>query len=115
MQIYAVIGVLLIIAAGVTYIDRSATARYEAAAIAKGMKVQRESTEDVTRRSAAATAKLEKDLESSRARAVSHRTRAAELAGRVLAVQAERDAAIKAGEKPEETGFCRPGCAPAWE
>lgn len=96
------------IAGGLSYITHALTsgaaAKVEARYLAEAAKVQRESARDVEKRSAAAAAEIEGDLEASRSAAAAHRARAAQLEKRLKAVEADA----------EDPGICRPGCSPAW-
>ena len=107
MQLYAVLGMLLIIAAGVTYIDRSATARHEAAALAKATSVQRESTSAVISKSKTERAAIQTNLALSKKQSAAFQARAVELEARI----AEMPIAPVPTKGPL---ICEPGCKPKW-
>ena len=108
MQLYAVLGMLLIIAAGVTYIDRSATARHEAAALAKATSVQRESTSAVISKSKTERAAIQTNLALSKKQSAAFRARAETLEAKI----AEMEAAPVS--TPEGPLICQIGCKPRW-
>ena len=109
MQLYAALGMLLIIAAGVTYIDRSATARHEAAALAKATSVQRESTSAVISKSKTERAAIQTNLALSKKQSAAFQAQGG---------RRSRPGSRKCRSAPVSTTkgplICEPGCKPKW-
>lgn len=101
MRIYAVLGIILMLAGAVAYIDSAGATRAEAERLAKGLSTIARSAEQQARDSRVALNKVN--------------TRAS-------TYKAERDAlraqppkvVIREADEPEWDGFCRAGCKLRW-
>ena len=98
VQMGIALAMMLVIAAGVGFVDRSAVARVEAKNLRHAMTVQRESRETVERESAEAATKHKRN-----------RAKADKAIARLRADAAKRVKA-KPPAPPKVDPYCRPGC-----
>ena len=115
MIVYAILGMFLMLAGGVWYVDSNAVARSEGKRNMHAAKVFKESSAFVLQESDDQRARLEGSLSAKAQEAVVWRERAKAAQTRAEVAEQARDEAIAAGQEPEEPGVCRPGCQPAWE